>query len=277
MSIGLLSGATPWVLAESDGRNPILSAADVTDAEAAFVADPFAVERDGVWHLFFEVMNRTSGKGEIGRARSNDLATWSYEGLVLAEPFHLSYPAIYVTDDAVWMVPETWESQQVRLYRADPFPHRWTLDRVLLDGVAGTDPTLFRTPSGGWSMLLCKADNVHNSTLLRYDAPAITGPWVEAPESPLVVDSPDQARPGGHVFAVDGTLYRLGQDCSRRYGERLRSFPLAPPWNGGGRDVLLPTGSGWRSRGGHHADLHVHDARGLIAFVDGESSGWMSP
>ena len=272
MSIGLLTGDTPWTLGEASGqRNPVVSAADVTDADAAFVADPFAVERDGTWHLFFEVMSRNSGKGEIGYARSEELSDWTYQGLVLSERFHLSYPAVYQTDDVVWMIPETWESKQVRLYRADPFPSRWVLDRVLLDGVAGTDPTLFRTASGRWSMLLCQAESVHNSTLMRYDAPDICGPWVESAESPLVVDSPDQARPGGHCFAVDGEMHRLGQDCSRRYGERLRSFPLRPPWTSGGRDVLLPTGTDWRSRGGHHADIHAHPSGGWVAFVDGES------
>jgi hypothetical protein len=272
IGLGVLTGETPWSLRE-DARfpSPILTARDVSDVDAAFVADPFGVEESGSWHVFFEVMNRNSGKGEIARASSPDLVHWTYEGMHLVEPFHLSYPGIYHTDNGIWMVPESWESKQVRLYRADPFPGRWVLDRVLLDGVAGTDPTLFRNPDATWSMLLCAAEDAHNETLRRFDAPAIVGPWVEAAGSPLVTGSPEQARPGGHCFWFEGVQYRLGQDCSRRYGERLRSFPLTSPWNRGGEDVLLPAEGDWRARGGHHADIHQDPSGGLIAFVDGES------
>jgi hypothetical protein len=273
MSIGVLFGETPWTLEERpEFPNPIVTAADVRDASAAFVADPFAVRRDGEWYLFFEVMNRDSGKGEIAYASSPDLVQWKYGCRVLVEPMHLSYPAIYVTDDTVWMVPESWEANQVRLYRADPFPSRWVLEKVLIDGVAGTDPTLHRRPDGSMSMLLCSAeDGIHNETLLRFDAPCLEGPWSRSPEGELVTGDSSQARPGGHCFDFDGVMYRLGQDCSTRYGESLRTFPLEPPWSVGGAIVIGQDGDGWRSRGGHHADIHPWSGGGLFAFVDGES------
>lgn len=272
MSIGILAGPTPWALEEAHGQAaPIITAQDVTDAKAAFVADPFAIERDGTWHLFFELMNRRTGKGQIGCAISVDLKKWIYRGSVLAEPFHLSYPAVYEVDGVTWMIPESWEAKQVRLYRANAFPEGWVFDRVLIDDIAATDPTLYRQSDGSWSMLLCDAGRVPNSTLRRYDAPDLTGPWVEGAKSPLIVDRPDQARPGGHVFEVGGTAFRMGQDCSQRYGESLRSFPLREPWSTGGQSVLIPTGAGWRGRGGHHADLHLLPDGSFIAFVDGES------
>lgn len=273
MSIGILFGDTPWTLTERpEVPNPILTALDIDDAPAAFVADPFAVRMDGEWHLFFEFLNRRSGKGEIGHASSPDLVRWSYRGTVLAEPFHLSYPAIYASEGEVWMVPETWEAQQVRLYRADPFPSRWVLETVLLDGVAGTDPTVHRLADGDFSMLLCSAENeVHNETLLRFDAPSLRGPWTRSRDSPLVRGDPSQARPGGHCFDFEEVTYRLAQDCSTRYGERLRSFPLEPSGGEEGRLVLGQDGDGWRSKGGHHADFHAWSDGGLFAFVDGES------
>ncbi|MBK6886779.1 MAG: hypothetical protein IPH03_10290 [Tetrasphaera sp.] len=269
MSIGILRGPTPWDLAGVGADRPIITAADVPDATAAFVADPFGVSVDDRWFLFFEFMNRASGKGEIGVAESADLRDWNVRGTALCESFHLSYPAVYVIGGEFWMIPETWEAKQVRLYRAVDFPMRWTLEQVLIDGVPGTDPTLFRTSTGGWSMLLCGADGAHNSTLWRYDAPDIRGPWTRV-EDPLISDRPDQARPGGHCFVEDGVTYRLGQDCSRHYGESLSSYPLTVPWTEGGRVVVSAAGRGWRARGGHHADLHRMPEGDVLAFVDGE-------
>lgn len=273
MSIGILTGESPWALAD-DPRwpVPIVTASDVSDARAAFVADPFGIEHNGEWYLFFEFMNRDSGRGEIGVATSIDLLEWRYSGTVLAETFHLSYPAIYKVDGQFWMIPETWESGQVRLYKADNFPMKWTFDRVLLDQTL-TDPTVYRNVNGGWTLLACEAEPTHNSTLLMFEAPDFFGPWKAVTPNPLVVGRPDQARPGGHVFKWEGELHRLGQDSSSRYGEALRSYPMRPPWTESSGDVLLATGDDWRSSGGHHADFHpLPRSEGLFAFVDGERS-----
>jgi len=37
---------------------PVLTAADIPDVSADFVADPFLLQRDGRWFLFFEIMER---------------------------------------------------------------------------------------------------------------------------------------------------------------------------------------------------------------------------
>ena len=40
------------------------------------------------------------------------------------------------------MLPETSGNRTVELYRCVEFPHRWELDRVLMDGVHAVDATL---------------------------------------------------------------------------------------------------------------------------------------
>lgn len=272
MSIGILSGKTPWEL-EDDARwpGPIITAAHVSDARAEFVADPFGINVDSNWYVFFEFMNREKGKGEIGWAFSNDLQDWTYGGTALAENFHLSYPAVYEASGEFWMVPETWESGEVRLYRADPFPNRWVLDRVLIPDLAVTDPTIFSDADGGWRMIACEAGREHNRTLVSFSAQSFLGSWNRDSKKSLVENRPDQARPGGHVFTWQGMQHRLGQDCSNRYGEALRSYPLTSPWTESSGDVVVAVSDTWRSMGGHHADLHWQEQQaGFIAFVDGE-------
>src|ERR1051326_7511326 len=95
-SIGIFSGPALSDLSPSPrARNPVLSEGDVTDVHAQFVADPFMIKAQDAWHMFFEVMNAQTGKGDIGLAASKDGLHWEYQQIVLSEPFHLSYPHVF--------------------------------------------------------------------------------------------------------------------------------------------------------------------------------------
>src|SRR6476620_12052531 len=76
-SIDIFSGRTLFDLrpASEDGT-PAISAANVTDIPAEFVADPFMIEVKDTWYMFFEVMNGETGKGDIGLATSKDGRKW---------------------------------------------------------------------------------------------------------------------------------------------------------------------------------------------------------
>ena len=64
--IGILDGLSPleWK-SDRQAWNPAVTARDVTDIEAEFVADPFMIRRKGVWHLFFEAFRKDRRLGEI--------------------------------------------------------------------------------------------------------------------------------------------------------------------------------------------------------------------
>src|SRR3989338_2108222 len=76
-AIGIYTGTSPVQLCPPVGRNnPVLTASEVTDVRAVFVADPFMIQKDAVWHMFFEVYNASSNKGALGRALSEDGFCW---------------------------------------------------------------------------------------------------------------------------------------------------------------------------------------------------------
>ena len=272
-AVGVLSGATPYALApDATTVNPILTYRDVSDVPAAFVADPFAIQRDGNWYVYFEVMNQASGKGEIGLATSPDLSTWSYQGIVLAEPFHLSYPYVFEWDDTTYMVPEAGESGQVRLYRASQFPDSWMLTSILLED-PHLDPSLF-WHGGSWWMLSEMSPRQTHDRLLLHGAPHIEGPWRKHPASPLISGDATAARPAGRVIPYGDRLVRYAQDCAQRYGLRAHAFEiceLTPTTYQEQRipgAVVSPGKSAWNSKGMHHVDAHELDD-GWVAFVDG--------
>ena len=95
-SIGIYAGDSPFHLAPAPAAlNPVLTKDDIHDVPALFVADPFMISVAGVWHMFFEIFNLQTGKGEIGLATSDDGMVWRYERVVLSEDFHLSYPYVF--------------------------------------------------------------------------------------------------------------------------------------------------------------------------------------
>ena len=46
------------------------------------------------------------------------------------------------------------------------------------------------------------------------------GPWKEHPFNPIIYSEPI-ARNAGRPIIIGDTLYRLSQDCSNRYGEKI--------------------------------------------------------
>lgn len=279
----LLAARPPWRLAVQHVSHPlsriphrsqlVFSEQAIADFGLAFVADPFAVRRDGVWHLYFEQVNKGSRRGEIGLATSNDLRTWTYEGGVLAEPFHMSYPQIIEDGGETYMLPEVSATQSVRLYRAVEFPHRWELCAVLMEGKAFKDSTVFRRDGRYYMLTETSCDHTHDELSL-FVSETLLGPWEEHPASPVVICDPDGGRPAGSLLHVDGKLVRFSQVCRRRYGEAVRAHVIETMDDLEFREepldalVLEPSGAGWNARGSHHLDAH-RSGEGWIRFVDG--------
>jgi len=264
-SISIYSGSSPFDL-RPVSEQPILSAANVTDVQAKIVADPFMVQaKNRIWYMFFEVY---SDHGDIGLASSGDCITWQYEGIVLDEPFHLSYPCVFQYEDAYYMIPEAGSSHEVRLYKASEFPSKWTLHQILLDGDYA-DPTILRH-RGIFYLFASQADD-----LTLHWARELTGPWVLHPASPIVKDNKRTSRQAGRLIEFNGRVVRFAQDGTESYGKQviaLEIVELSPSSFSeremGHNPVLTASGWGWNKDGMHHIDSH-RAATHWWACVDG--------
>lgn len=273
-SVDVWCGDTPFALkAQPRFGAPLLSAADVHDVPASFVADPFMVRFRGEWHMFLEVLNTENGGGEIAHATSADGTSWQYRGIVLREPFHLSYPFVVRWQGSHWMIPETLGAGAVRLYRAERFPDRWTHTSDLLP-FSAADPSPFRHRHRWW-MFVCTSPREH-ATLALYSADDLRGPWREHPASPIVREDRGTARPAGRPRMIGGRLHRFAQDCSEAYGRHVRAFEILELTETTYREreiaespILGASGSGWNRDGMHHLDAHRLPRGGWIACVDG--------
>lgn len=276
-SIGLYEGPDPVTLQPYPGiSNPILTANDVTDVKARFVADPFMIRRNGRFHLFFEVLNTGRETGEIGHACSEDLKTWRYGSIVLKEKFHLSYPYVFEHEGEAYMIPECAKSDSVRLYRATAFPCGWKPVATILKGkkheVPLLDPSIV-FHNGHWYLFsyMRKVNNLH-----LHIADSLTGPWKEHPASPVFRNSDHFARPGGRIVRDGAVLYRFAQDGQPRYGSKAWAFRITELTPTTYREepvsetaVIAEGPEPWHNAGMHTVDAHMMPDGRWIALVDG--------
>lgn len=270
-SVTMYAGPSPLSLAPmTDAACPSLGAKDIRDIRCGSVADPFLIRRDGLWYLFVEVENSGTGRGEIACATSPDARAWTYGGVVLREPFHLSYPLIVAAGSDLFMVPETRQAGAVRLYRAEVFPDRWRFAGTLLSGEYA-DPTIVQTAGRWWLFAQRGLDE-----LRLFSAGAIDGPWVEHPRSPIRAGNRRVTRPAGRLIEWDGRLLRVAQDAWPRYGSRVRALQIdcLTPADYAEHELpespILEAGfDGWNSLGMHHIDAHQVAPDCWLAAVDG--------
>ncbi len=274
-SVGLATGSSPLLLKERVfPQNPILTRLDVVAPPTSFVADPFLVKDGERWHMFFELFNSESYRGELGVAESSDLKSWKFLKVVLAEPFHLSYPYVLKDQGNLYMIPESKQAKEIRLYRAKRYPLEWEFEKTLLKGEFVDPSPVFY--NGRWWLF---AGHDGYSLSLFY-ADTLTGSWTKHPQSPLYRNSPGMARPGGGVVVDGNTLIRFVQDGRGGYGKGVRAMIV---------DEITPTtfrehaaanpslfkahGYHWARNGMHHVAPIQVGPNQWIAAIDGSGDG----
>ena len=275
-SIGIYSGDSPLRLFPHPKiRNPVLTNLDVTDIPARFVADPFMVREKNLWYMFFEVLNAGTERGAIGLAVSRDGLDWEYCRIVLEEPFHISYPYVFKWQGEYYLMPETLAPGCIRLYRAAPFPTRWSCVASLLDGHYA-DPSIVRF-DGRWWVFACTPPG-KNETLRLYHSDQLTGRWREHRRSPIIRGDPHIARPAGRITLWNDKLIRYAQDCHPIYGHHVQAFEITRLTMDDYREqaadesaVLSPGKDPWNNARMHHLDPHLTREGEWIACVDGRS------
>jgi hypothetical protein len=273
-SIGIYRGSSPFDLSDPrDIQNPVLTAAQVTDVKADFVADPFMIKEGTTWHMFFEVMNSLNGKGEIGLATNSDGRKWTYQNIVLREPFHLSYPLVFKWQGEHYLIPESIAANRIALYKAKKFPCVWEYTATLLEGEFA-DHVIFRQHDVWW--LLTGGDPRLNDTLRLFHADRLPGPWHEHVKSPVVSNNARTARPAGRALAMENKIIRYAQDCSTAYGRKVNAFLIDQLSKTDysesafvGNPILQPGKSAWNMHGMHHVDAHETAPGQWLACVDG--------
>ena len=236
-----------------------------------YCADPFLFRHGGANWLFFETLDKT-GKGVLGCLRQ-DGDGWTPQGLVLEEPWHLSYPQVFEEDGRVYMIPESCDAKgdfrrgHVALYEAVEFPGKWRKVATLIDRPFA-DATLFKK-DGRYYLSCYKVTKEEDAEI--WQSPSLAGPWTKHPQSGNTNQSKRLRRNGGAFQAVDGQLYRIAQDGNGGYGKRLFMVPvleLSPDRYREGDARPFPLDSSWPRNGMWHTYNKLSTPEGLVEVID---------
>ncbi len=186
-----------------------------------YLADPFVFVKDGRRFVFVEEFPYATGKGVISVFEVDSKGEAGELLPVLDEDVHLSYPHVFASDGDIWMIPESGEACEVRLYRCVSFPGHWEPVEVLVKGQELSDATVCHLNDRWW--MFATERTRHGSSwdaLAIFQAEYLRGPWHAHPANPVLVDA-GQARPAGAMHVRNGRIVRPAQDCRGGYGAGL--------------------------------------------------------
>lgn len=214
-------------------RNAVLWRAEtIPNPPGRYLADPFVIERDGKTYCFAEDYDCKTKLGRISVAELKKGAS-QVLGLVIDEPFHLSFPYLFEYQGQLYMCPECSQSETIRVYRCVEFPMRWELEKVIMKGVRAVDTMLFEK-DGRWWMLTnidtaSTGDFCSDLFIFHSDSP-LSEHWTPVPANPVVVDAAlarnaGLLREGDKLFRVS---QRQGFDCYGKGSQINEILTLTP-------------------------------------------------
>ena len=250
------------------------------DDGSRFYADPFPFAFDNRCFVFVEEYPYATGKGLISLCEIDSSGRPSPVRPILEQDCHLSYPHVFAQGGQIWMIPETGERRTIELWRADPFPDRWTLHQVLLTDVEAYDATVAEI-DGLWWMFAATRERWCSTwdAMTVWTAPDLAGPWQRLDPDPALVDV-RRARPAGRVFKGPDGWLRPVQTSVHRYGEAMalarldcrpdrycesivKRWTIAPPYGG------IHTWNQARTPSGLLETIDFHgDTKGAMKRVD---------
>ena len=178
-------------------------------------ADPFLVEVGNKTYVFFEAYHRFKRKGAIGFREISGKKKGKIN-IVIDEPFHLSYPFLYIEGDVWYMIPESKESNQIIRYKSEEFPEKWVKEKVLMDNISAADTTIHFYENGCMKLITYLSESFNKGKLMLLQLKD------DVCETIYQLEDPDgRKRPAGKIFMRDNIFYRPSQLCTRAYGEAL--------------------------------------------------------
>jgi len=185
-----------------------------------FWADPFVIEHNGGPWAFYEEYSYPNSRAHICCAQIGaDGSFLSPTRCLVSDKFHYSYPHVFRAGSDLFMVPESFDSNSVDLYRCEEFPAKWSLVTTLFRG-RFVDTSIWQHDNTWWLMTTTAEPDARSGSLLLFYSDSITGPWTFHPANPISTDIRNN-RNAGSVFETNSYLVRPSQNCSGLYGRDL--------------------------------------------------------
>lgn len=193
-----------------------------------WLADPFLFEKNGVVFLFYEAYDLIQRRGKIGYSVLKEGKKPSPINIVIEEPHHLSFPFIFEHNGDIFIMPETCEANNIKLYKAIDFPNKWEMSKTIVDGIFTCD-TVIADLSPDKKYLLTSEmyrknvpNNNYASCWVKNKLFSIDKEFDILDQGTLVAEGDYGIRNAGNFIRYKNFIYRVGQNCKARlYGRGL--------------------------------------------------------
>ena len=190
-----------------------------------FQADSFLFVREDELFLFYELQH-WDDPGCIAMTKTKDLKSWTKPVIVLKESFHLSFPYVFEDEGNIYMIPESQESDSIRLYKANTELTKFKYVRTLLsqerrDGIHYNfnDSHVFLKGNKYYLFTSYQKDWMYYQELYLSDN-LMEGEFIKHPCSPICTSN-EFGRNGGSLIQYGDKLLRVTQDCHNNYGDNI--------------------------------------------------------
>ena len=208
----------------NEWKNPTLSKSTIIkNPKNSFLADPFVIKYNNKTVIFVEDYSFKNRKGKISAYEINSEG-YKKLGAVIEEEFHLSYPFLIEDKEDLFMVPETHQTNDIRIYRCTEFPLKWKLHKILISDIGAVDTNIFKFNNKYWLFTNLDTSNSsdYSSELHIFYADNIeSSEWKPHALNPVIFDS-KKARNGGMIYSEKKHTYRVFQKQGfDNYGESI--------------------------------------------------------
>ncbi|OFW80786.1 MAG: hypothetical protein A2887_00740 [Alphaproteobacteria bacterium RIFCSPLOWO2_01_FULL_40_26] len=177
-----------------------------------FRADPFALDER---NIVFEHYDYWMRKGKIHCLTFDDNFKIIAEKEILHHEKHLSYPFIIKHEGRIFMVCESYKSNNLSLYEIDQKTLRAKKLREIFANKAAIDPTIFYHNEKFW-LFYSSRENPDVELNIAF-ADSLFSEFKDHPKNPVRINK-SGSRCAGTIFTHKGKIYRPAQDCGRTYG-----------------------------------------------------------
>lgn len=186
-------------------------------------ADPFCLEKEGKYYIFFEEMDINGTRGWISVMQINEMGMVLPPQKIIEEAYHLSFPFIFEYKNKLYLMPETAENNTIQVYECVDFPYKWRFKQVLMPDTKASDSVLFFHNNLWWlftnivNPFLPTTCNFIQDTSLFYAKDLFSANWQSHPQNPIITDV-RKSLSAGKIVQQNNKIYHVAQICTPRYG-----------------------------------------------------------
>jgi hypothetical protein len=231
-------------------------------------ADPFPFEHEGKCWLFFEDYSYRENRGSLACSEVSSQGELGPPVICLDHPsHHYSYPHVFRAGAEIFMIPESYDSGSVDLFRCRQFPDRWVREASLFSGKF-VDTTVWEHEGLWWLMTTSAERTVGAGSMLLFYSSSLTGKWQYHPANPMSTDIRTN-RGAGRIIRDKGRLIRPSQSCAPTYGYSIAFSEITELSKQRYAERLLKTitPEHWKGLAG----VHTYNCAGGFEFIDGRA------